>query len=115
MPKTQLIAHDKEVFDISFSLGTDVFGTVGADGSVRMFDLRLNYKILNSLSFVCNIRGLLLLHNNIRALEHSTILYESADLSPLLKIAWNKKDANYVAAISTDSPKAVILDIRCRI
>lgn len=39
-PKTQLIAHDKEVYDIAFACGRDVFGTVGADGSLRMFDLR---------------------------------------------------------------------------
>jgi hypothetical protein len=74
--KTQLFAHDKEVrciahllirsrvfkseiyraldykvYDIAFAAGKDIFGTVGADGSVRMFDLR--------------------------SLEHSTILYES--------------------------------------
>ena len=40
-PRTQLIAHDKEVYDIAFSSGNkDVFATVGADGSLRMFDLR---------------------------------------------------------------------------
>ena len=85
-PRTQLIAHEKEVYDISFAAGRDIFGTVGADGSVRMFDLR--------------------------SLEHSTILFESQDLSPLLKIAWNKQDPNYVATILTDSTKAVIIDIR---
>ena len=40
VPKTQLIAHDKEVYDIAFACGKDIFGTVGADGSLRMFDLR---------------------------------------------------------------------------
>lgn len=39
-PKTQLIAHDKEVYDIAFACGKDIFGTVGADGSLRLFDLR---------------------------------------------------------------------------
>jgi WD repeat-containing protein 68 len=86
LPKTQLIAHDKEVYDIAFACGQDVFGTVGADGSLRMFDLR--------------------------ALEHSTILFESPDLTPLLRIVWNKQDPNYLATILTDSPKAIILDIR---
>ena len=38
--KTQLIAHDKEVYDVAFTRGKDIFGSVGADGSVRMFDLR---------------------------------------------------------------------------
>ena len=40
--KTQLIAHDKEVYDMGFTSGTDVFASVGADGSVRMFDLRFD-------------------------------------------------------------------------
>jgi len=84
--KTQLIAHDKEVYDIAFARGTDVFASVGADGSVRMFDLR--------------------------SLEHSTIIYESPDLTPLLRLAWNKQDPNYLATILMDSPKTVILDIR---
>ncbi|KAJ6256866.1 hypothetical protein Dda_8736 [Drechslerella dactyloides] len=49
--KTQLIAHDKEVFDVRFMSGSvDVFASCGADGSVRMFDLR--------------------------SLDHSTIIYE---------------------------------------
>merc|ERR1719439_349262 len=63
-PLTQLIAHDKEVYDIAFARGTDVFASVGADGSVRMFDLR--------------------------SLEHSTIIYETPDLSSLLRLSWNK-------------------------
>merc|ERR1712167_539592 len=83
--KTQLIAHDKEVFDIGFkSKSKDEFASVGADGSVRMFDLR--------------------------NLEHSTIIYESADLTPLLRVAWNKQDPNYLATMLADSPLTVILD-----
>lgn len=38
---TQLIAHDKEVYDISFSPDKNLFASVGADGSCRQFDLRL--------------------------------------------------------------------------
>lgn len=41
--RTQLIAHDKEVYDIAFSRaggGRDIFSSVGADGSLRLFDLR---------------------------------------------------------------------------
>ena len=48
----RLIAHDKDVYDIAFACGKDVFSTAGGDGSVRMFDLR--------------------------SLEHSTILYEGS-------------------------------------
>lgn len=49
---------------------------------------------------------------DLRILEHSTILYDSPDLAPLLKLAWNKQDPNFVACILADSPKAVVLDIR---
>eukprot|EP00164_Ancoracysta_twista_P012639 GFYU01019901.1.p1 GENE.GFYU01019901.1~~GFYU01019901.1.p1 ORF type:complete len:328 (+),score=73.88 GFYU01019901.1:31-1014(+) len=83
---TQLIAHDKEVYDMAFAKGVHVFSSVGADGSVRMFDLR--------------------------SLEHSTIMYESPDQTPLLRVAWNKQDPNYLATILMDSSKVVILDIR---
>jgi DDB1- and CUL4-associated factor 7 len=52
--KTQLIAHDKEVYDVRFCAGSmEVFVSCGADGSVRMFDLR--------------------------SLEHSTIIYEPSE------------------------------------
>ena len=38
--RTQLIAHDKEVYDMAFDRGKDIFASVGADGSLRTFDLR---------------------------------------------------------------------------
>lgn len=117
--KTQLIAHDKEVYDIAWSRSRDIFCTVGADGSLRLFDLR--------------------------ALEHSTIMYEtsantgSAQGNPgghmaanasaaggrvnpgdaggvgapaLLRLAWNKNDTNYLATFAQDSEEAILLDIR---
>mmetsp|Transcript_18475 Transcript_18475/g.30797 ORF Transcript_18475/g.30797 Transcript_18475/m.30797 type:complete len:332 (+) Transcript_18475:206-1201(+) len=85
-PKTQLIAHDKEVYDMTFAAGAHNFATVGADGSVRLFDLR--------------------------TLEHSTILYETPDQSPLLRVAWNRISDNYIATILTNSPTAIIIDVR---
>jgi WD repeat-containing protein 68 len=84
--RTQLIAHDREVFDLAFARGKDVFASVGADGSVRMFDLR--------------------------SLEHSTIIYESPNLDPLLRLEWNKQDPNYLATFMVDSRRTIILDIR---
>ncbi|KAK1881527.1 DDB1- and CUL4-associated factor 7 [Dissostichus eleginoides] len=87
--KTQLIAHDKEVYDISFSRaggGRDMFASVGADGSVRMFDLR--------------------------HLEHSTIIYEDPQHHPLLRLCWNKQDPNYLVTMAMDSMEVVILDVR---
>ena len=83
---TQLIAHDKEVYDIAWG-GVGVFASVSADGSVRVFDLRDK--------------------------EHSTIIYESSQPdTPLLRLGWNKQDPRYMATILMDSSKVVILDIR---
>jgi WD repeat-containing protein 68 len=84
--ETQLIAHDKEVYDIAWC-EAKVFASVSADGSVRIFDLRNK--------------------------EHSTIFYESPQPdTPLLRLAWNKQDMRYMATILMDSNKVVILDIR---
>jgi hypothetical protein len=54
-PKTQLIAHDKEVYDIAFACGKDVFGTVGADGSLRMFDLRWVLRVCVRVCVCCPV------------------------------------------------------------
>ena len=56
----------------------------GADGSVRMFDLR--------------------------HLEHSTIIYEDPQHQPLLRLAWNKQDPNYLATMAMDALEVAILD-----
>ncbi|KAJ3390862.1 ddb1 and cul4 associated factor 7 [Entophlyctis sp. JEL0112] len=99
--KTQLIAHDKAVYDVAFSRNANLFASVGADGSVRLFDLR--------------------------SLEHSTILYDtpaqltssagpkavqSMESPPLMRLAWNKLDSNYIATFVMDSRTVVILDVR---
>ena len=82
---TQLIAHDKEVYDIAWG-GPEVFASVSADGSVRVFDLRDK--------------------------DHSTILYESPKPdTPLLRLGWNKQNPRYMATMEMDS-KVVVLDIR---
>ncbi|KXL46030.1 hypothetical protein M433DRAFT_4201 [Acidomyces richmondensis BFW] len=105
--KTQLIAHDKEVFDVRFCAGSvDVFVSCGADGSVRMFDLR--------------------------SLEHSTIIYEPTEKTekdvspsassptkatlttapPLLRLAASPHDAHLLATFASDSNIIRILDVR---
>ncbi|KAH7078865.1 WD40-repeat-containing domain protein [Paraphoma chrysanthemicola] len=111
--KTQLIAHDKEVFDVRFCAGSvDVFVSCGADGSVRMFDLR--------------------------SLEHSTIIYEPSDKNgdrdkgsptggrmsptkaqqtmsyapPLLRLAASPHDSHLLATFAADSNLIRILDVR---
>jgi WD repeat-containing protein 68 len=104
VPITQLIAHDREVYDVAWSPATrDVFASVGADGSVRMFDLR--------------------------ALEHSTILYEASPPSPsstassasssspviptpLLRLAFSPTAPTYLSVCHADSKEVQILDTR---
>ncbi|KAG8213985.1 Na+ dependent nucleoside transporter C-terminus-domain-containing protein, partial [Butyriboletus roseoflavus] len=98
---TQLIAHDREVYDVAWLPGsTDIFVSVGADGSLRAFDLR--------------------------SLEHSTILYETPTpkgappptsstrlpTSPLLRIAFNPADSNYMSTFHMDGSDVQILDMR---
>ncbi|KDQ57671.1 hypothetical protein JAAARDRAFT_130798 [Jaapia argillacea MUCL 33604] len=102
---TQLIAHDREVYDVAWLPGsTDIFVSVGADGSLRAFDLR--------------------------SLEHSTILYETPapknvpppsaspstsarpPTSPLLRICFNPADSNYMSTFHMDGSEIQILDMR---
>ena len=84
---TQLIAHDKDVFDMAWMpQKVTCFGTVGADGSMRTFDLR--------------------------TLEHSTIMYESPGLEPIVRLEWNPLDGNYCAMTLLNKPQTVVLDLR---
>jgi WD repeat-containing protein 68 len=85
--RTQLIAHDSEVYDVTFVANSvDIFASVGADGSVRVFDLR--------------------------SLDHSTIIYEPSTPVPLLRIAANPHDRNVLATVAQDSNLIFVLDIR---
>ncbi|GAA5860319.1 hypothetical protein JCM1840_002861 [Sporobolomyces johnsonii] len=114
VPVTQLIAHDREVYDVAWSPASrEIFASVGADGSVRMFDLR--------------------------SLEHSTILYEAAPSlpssassstkrngsssdsspsnpsaipSPLLRLAFSPTSPTYLSVVHADSGDVQILDTR---
>lgn len=64
----------------------DTFVSVGADGSLRLFD--------------------------IRSLDHSTIIYETPDASALLKIHWNPTDPNYLCTFAANSSSVIVMDIR---
>lgn len=100
--KTQLIAHDSEVFDVRFlTQSTQLFASCGGDGSVRVFDLR--------------------------CLAHSTIIYEpnapdsssnTADPGALaappalLRLEPSPFDPNVIATFAIDSPSVLVLDMR---
>ena len=81
-----MIAHDKEVYDFAFAPGEYVFATAGADGSIRMFD--------------------------VRNLEHSTILYDNQNQIPFVRLAWNRMSPNYIATFMMDNSKVILLDNR---
>ena len=83
---TQLIAHDKAVYDISFSLEQTIFATVGEDGSVRIFDTR--------------------------ELSNSTIVYETPEGKPLQRVAWNMKNEHLLAVLAADDSNILLLDKR---
>jgi len=80
----QLIAHDSEVFDVNVSPDANEFATVGADGSLRQFD--------------------------VRDLRNSFILFETTE--PLLRVAWSKQNVFQIAFISMDQNSITIMDTR---
>jgi len=82
--KTQLIAHDKEVFDIQFGNDENTFISCGADGTVRLFDLR--------------------------NLDHSTIIYENEGC--INKIAMNLQEPNFIVALCLEKNTIYIFDSR---
>ena len=47
-----------------------------------------------------------------RNLEHSTILFESKDASPLVRCAWNQLDPKYIACFGLDSSQLFVIDVR---
>ncbi|KAH9823910.1 WD40-repeat-containing domain protein [Melampsora americana] len=83
---TQLIAHDREVYDVCWSTSSrEIFASVGADGSVRIFDLR--------------------------SLDHSTILFESESFTSH-RLKFNPIDPNYIAVSSASGNDIHLLDVR---
>lgn len=97
--KTQLIAHDSEVFDVKFiHKTTNIFASVGNDGLMRVFDLR--------------------------SLEHLTIIYEPAQTSSsrtgltnynshaLIQLSTSNIDQNYLATVGVNSNQVIVIDMR---
>lgn len=82
--ETQLIAHDKAVFDLTYNSG-NLFSSVSFDGSLRQFDAR--------------------------DLDHSTILYE--DAVPLLRVASPTKSSSFLIVVLVhENPDLLLFDTR---
>lgn len=83
---TRLIAHDKEVYDVSFMNNDNVFVTCGADSSLRLFD--------------------------IRDLDNLSILFEANETSALTRLSINPYNDTYILAVPADKPYFYLIDCR---
>jgi WD repeat-containing protein 68 len=134
--KTQLIAHDKEVFDVRFCANSvDVFVSCGADGSVRMFDLRsLEHSTIIYEPTAKDDKGILSIYYLVSSQSLKHILANRKLISPdpttsrpisptlaqqtltyappLLRLAASPHDTHLLATFSSDSKIIRILDVR---
>jgi WD repeat-containing protein 68 len=84
--KYMIIAHDKEVYDISLGQDEYTFMSTGADGSVRLFDSR--------------------------TANSSSIIFETSDESPMTRLKWNLVNPNFILTVIVDKNEIYILDQR---
>ncbi|KAL1925086.1 uncharacterized protein VTP21DRAFT_4740 [Calcarisporiella thermophila] len=103
-PKTQLLAHLKEVYDVAFMpRDPHAFLSTGADGTVRLFDIR-------------SLENSSILYGNPPP-DHSTLQSGGSNTSAiptasLLRLAINRHDSNLLATFHVTSRSILILDIR---
>jgi DDB1- and CUL4-associated factor 7 len=79
-------AQDPCVFDVACTINDTGLATAGGDGIARLFDRR---------------------HGSI-----STILYESPDRSPLVRLRWNPHDEHLLAILTHNSSHVNLIDTR---
>ena len=84
--KYMIIAHDKEVYDISLGPDEFIFMSTGADGSVRLFDSR--------------------------QANSSSIIFETRDESAMTRLKWNLVNPNFILTVIVDKNEIYILDQR---
>ena len=84
--KYMIIAHDKEVYDISLGQDEFTFMSTGADGSVSLFDSR--------------------------QANSSCIIFETRDESPMTRLKWNLVNPNFILTVIVDKNEIYILDQR---
>lgn len=116
-PKTQLIAHDKKVFDVAFrTREVNVFASVGADGSLRIFDLRdLDHStIIYEVPFTLpsDNQSSTNMQNDVNNFNNQPQQPSRSGVRPLLRLNWNEFDSHYIATFQADSDQILILDIR---
>lgn len=116
--KTQLIAHDLEVFDVKFVKGlTSVFASVGNDGSMRVFDLRLLDHSTIIYDPVVALAGGGSMKLPIPPFETSSAsLVSPVELlqmaQPLLRLATSNENHHHVATFGPKRDLVILLDMR---
>ncbi|KAI0002862.1 WD40 repeat-like protein [Xylariaceae sp. FL0662B] len=124
--KTQLIAHDKEVYDVRFCANSvDVFVSCGQDGSVRMFDLRsLEHSTIIYEPTAKDDRGASRSRNLPSTLTNNAADANGGRISPtlaqqtmsnappLLRLATSPHETHLLATFAQDSSIIRILDVR---
>ncbi|CCH44871.1 putative WD repeat-containing protein [Wickerhamomyces ciferrii] len=125
-PKTQLIAHDSEVFDVEFiQNSSDIFASVGNDGSMRVFDLRslehstIIYEppLISSNSNTSSSSSSATLNSNTSSSGNNNQIPTTQDQSStnstaLLRLSTSNVDPNVIATFSAKSDQIIILDMR---
>ena len=81
-----IIAHDKEVYDISLGQDEFTFMSTGADGSIRLFDSR--------------------------APDSSSIIFETKDEAPMIRLKWNLINPNFLLTVILDKNEVCVVDQR---
>ena len=84
--KYMIIAHDKEVYDISLVPDEFIFMSTGADVSIRLFDSR--------------------------QANSSSIIFETRDESAMTRLKWNLVNPNFILTVIVDKNEIYILDQR---
>lgn len=81
-----IIAHDKEVYDISLGQDEFTFMSTGADGSIRLFDSR--------------------------SPDSSSIIFETKDEAPMIRLKWNLINPNFLLTVIIDKNEVCVVDQR---
>lgn len=98
--KTQLIAHDSEVYDVRFvTQSTHIFASCGGDGSVRVFDLR-------------SLAHSTIIYEPPTSIEHPNLDDPTLHNNALLRLEPSPSDPNILATFACDSNSIMILDMR---
>ena len=120
--KTQLIAHDSEVYDVKYIYGdTNVFASCSSDGSVRLFDLR---NLDQSTIIYERSDGITSKKYDAQSSTPSAVAVtaapagptnaklNSADTGKLVRLATSNYNANQIAVLEAKSNRILVLDLR---